>query len=114
MDKLMVVLPIILGNLPLILAWLTGIILAIVFWHRHPKVSLLAIIALSGFLVLSITGTSLSILLPNSLREQGLSTAKIMVRQGIIATIITLLSAGFWGLLLAAIFSDRKNNPPRY
>ncbi len=39
-------------SLLLIPVWLVGIVLALVFWRRHPRVSLLALLALLGFLAL--------------------------------------------------------------
>jgi hypothetical protein len=46
-----------LPQIPVFLVWLVAIILALVFWKRHPTVSLLVVIALFVFLVLSAADT---------------------------------------------------------
>ena len=98
---------------PLVLVWLTGIILAIVFWKRHPWVSLLAVIAFVGLMVLTLTGTYLNGWLPMNLDQSGWTVTQMGIRQGIFALISALLSAGFWALLLAALFGQSKNLPTR-
>jgi hypothetical protein len=95
-------------QLPLYLVWLVAIILAIVFWKKHPTVSLLTLIALVGLLVLSIVGTYASTWLPISLHAQGISTARISVELGIISVASNLLSTAFWILLVIALFGWRK------
>jgi hypothetical protein len=98
-------------DVPVVLVWLIGILLAIVFWKRHPRVSLLALIAFIGLLVLKLAGTYLNGWLPMNLDQSGWTVTQMGIRQGIFALISAVLSAGFWSLLLAAIFGGRKNLP---
>ncbi len=39
------------GAAPVFLVWLIGILFALTRWRRHPKVSLIALIALGGYLL---------------------------------------------------------------
>jgi hypothetical protein len=95
-------------QIPLYLVWLVGIILSIVFWKKHPTVSLLTLIALAGLLILSIVGVYTSTWLPMTLHAQGLSTARIGIELGIISIASSILSTAFWILLVVALFGWRK------
>jgi len=95
-------------QVPVLLAWLIGLILSIVFWQRHPRVSLLTLIALAVLFVETLIDTYLSLWLPLGLREQGLTLAQT---GRIIATkqvLTSLVSAVAWVLVIAAIFGWRK------
>ena len=95
-------------QLPLYLVWLVGIILSIVFWKKHPTVSLLTLIALVGLLIISIVGTYTSTWLPISLHAKGMSTGRIGIELGIISIVSSILSTAFWILLVIALFGWRK------
>jgi hypothetical protein len=95
-------------QLPLYLVWLAGIILSIVFWKKHPTVSLLSLIALVGLLIISIVGVYASTWLPIALRSQGMSTGRIGVELGIISIVSSLFSTAFWILLVIALFGWRN------
>ena len=83
-------------QLPVYVAWLVGVILAIVRWKKHPSVSLMALIA---FVILFLLGTvSLFIAARNGVN---------LGRPGI-AFLEALIRAGAWGLVLAAVFGWRK------
>jgi hypothetical protein len=66
-----------------------------------------------GLMVLTLVGTFINVWLPMNLDRSGMTVTQMGIRLGIFGVISALLSAGFWGLLLAAIFGWRKNNPPR-
>jgi hypothetical protein len=107
MDVLVSALAVLAGKLPVILVWLVGFILALVFWRRHPKVSLLTLIAIGGFLLGSLINSFLAVQLPLMLQQRGWTTSQIGVALSLNAIISSLLSAVFWGLLFAAIFGWR-------
>lgn len=65
-QQLMIYVPII----PLIVAYLVGIILAISWWPRHPRVSLLILVACLIGLFNSLALTWVSVYFPMRLREE--------------------------------------------
>jgi hypothetical protein len=92
---------------PILLVWLAGFILAAVHWRRHPRVSLLTVIALAIFLVETLVNTYLNLWLPLMLSERGVAAVQIgqlFAAKGILTSIIGAVA---WGLLIAAIFSGR-------
>jgi hypothetical protein len=108
MERLIPTLTVYLTQLPVILVWLIGLVLALVYWRRHPTVSLLAIIAIVGFLVTSLVGTYLSVWLPLTLQERGWSIGRIGILMTARGVIGSLISAVLWALLLAAVFGWRN------
>jgi|WetSurMetagenome_2_1015567.scaffolds.fasta_scaffold447987_2 hypothetical protein len=107
MDKFTPTLAAMLVDLPEFLVWLTGIILAVVFWQRHPKASLLTLIAMIGFMTTAVVSTYLSLWLPLTLQERGMPTTQIGLVFAVYGIIRSLVSAIWWGLLVAAIFGRR-------
>ncbi len=95
-------------QLPLLLVWLVGIILALFFWRQHPRVSLLALIAISLLFVEDIASTFLNMWLPLTLRNGGLGIGRLNLLLPIIGVGESVVRAIAWGLLLAAIFGWRK------
>lgn len=92
---------------PLYLIWLIGIVLATLRMQRHPRVSTLVIIALILFILQSLIGTALSIWLPLTLRDGGLSASDIGSVFAFIGVFQTLVSAAGWICLLIALFGWR-------
>lgn len=93
---------------PLFLVWIIGIVLAIIFWRKHPAVSGLTLLAISGFIILDIVNAYLNLRLSTWLLEQGMSPSNsmpIFIAKGIISS---LLDAVLWILLLFSIFGWRK------
>ncbi len=108
MDKFLPTLTSLLIQLPLFLVWLVAWILALVFWRRHPKVSLLTVRALTGFLILSVVSTYLNLWLPLDLRDRGMSVSQIGVFLSVKGIVITLIETGLWTLIVIALFGWRK------
>jgi hypothetical protein len=96
-------------QIPLILVWLVGIIIAIARWKKHPRISLLSVIAITGLLFLSIAGNYLGMWLPVMLRANNWNISRIGVINTAVGFVRSLLSAILWGLILAAIFSKRND-----
>ena len=90
-------------QLPLYAVWITGVVLCMKRWQRHPKVCAVAMVAFSLLFLESLVGTLFTYsLLPQMLKgSQG-------NRMGIVRTII---HAGLWGLVIVAVFGWR--NPVR-
>jgi len=99
-------------QIPLIIVWLFGIIIAIARWKKHPQISLLSIIAITGLLFLSVAGNFLGVWLPVMLRTNNWNINRIGVINAAVGFVRSLLAAILWGLLLAAIFSKRNSKDP--
>ncbi len=97
-----------LTRIPVILVMLTAIILAIVFWRKHPNVSLFTVIGCGGNLILNLVGTYISTWLPMTLSNRGISYSEISVFLGIWSIASSILNMVFWGLIIAAIFGWRN------
>ncbi|MCB0214298.1 MAG: hypothetical protein KDJ52_33475 [Anaerolineae bacterium] len=98
------------SQLPVILVWLAGFIMAIVFWRRHPRVSLLTVIAMVGFFINTLVGTYISLWLPR-MQPQGWSMEQIGMAFAVSGFIRAFISAILWGLLLVAVFGWRGKSP---
>ncbi len=95
-------------QLPLLLVWLVGVILAITNWQRYPKTALLTLIALGIFFLRTLIGTYLSMWLPLMLSRSGVLSSQIGLVITIQSIVLSLASALGWGLILAAIFGRRE------
>jgi hypothetical protein len=93
---------------PIYIAWLVGLILAIVNWKKMPKASLLTVIAIVILFLAGVAGQVFSLNYPITAHESGLSYAKISLVMGIVRIIDVLLTTACWGMLLAAIFGRRN------
>jgi hypothetical protein len=91
--------------LPIWLVWVVGIVLAVVFWRKHPMPSLLALLALLLMLLQSVFGTLASIWV--LFQEQNTEAQRRMM-QSALWGLRTLASAVSYGLLFAAVFGWRK------
>ncbi len=108
MQTLMPTLSALAVQLPIFLVWLIGLILAIVFWKKHPRVSLFATVGISGLFILTLVTTYLNLWLPLMLHERGVSAAQIGVTLGVKGIVTSVFSAIFWGFIIGAILGWRK------
>jgi hypothetical protein len=110
MNTIIPSLSVLLIQLPVLLVWLVGLVLAIVYWKRHPRVSLLALIGLAGLFIANVLGSLVSLWLPLIVEQTGLPGG--MQQYALINAIRTiagsLISAVFWVLVIAAIFGGRR------
>jgi hypothetical protein len=97
--------------LPLYLLWLLGIILAVIRWQRHPKVSILAGLA---FVILIVNGMASTITfawLPGYLQTgQNYSAEQVGQVLSVARVFFNLVSAVAWALILVAIFAERSRS----
>jgi hypothetical protein len=107
---LQALLPTILLQIPVLLVMLVGVILAIVFWRRNAKVSLLAIAALALFFIVRVGSTLQGVLLPLLLGRQGGGFQRVGLLMNCLGIVWSLLSAVALGLLLGAAFGWRKKD----
>ena len=101
-----------LPQIPVFLVWLVALILALVFWKRHPTVSLLVFIALVTFGVRALVDTYLVSWLPLQASQMGWSAQQIATFYGIKAIVDGLCSALGWALIVVAVFGWRKKISP--
>ncbi len=101
------------GQLPVYLVYLVGLIFAIVKYGKHPKPSLFAILALIGLLVTSIGGTVLTLSVIHSQRQSGDPYSAIATQLGILGIIRSLFFAVSIGLLVAAVYTGRTSAKQR-
>ena len=94
-----------LDNSPFFIVWLVGIILAVVRWQKHPRLSLLAIIVFLLFIVCHTITTIVGIALPVLAYQTHMSFTTV----GMINLALSLvLFIPLWSLLLWAIFGWRR------
>ena len=96
------------AHLPLLVVWMVGIGIALARWSKHPRVSLLVVLALSGMLLLGVASTAISVVVPQYLYRQGVTTARTGVVFAIIGLVTATLSAGCWVMVIVALFSGRR------
>src|SRR5512141_647840 len=110
MDTIVPSLSVLLFQLPILLVWLVGLVLAVIYWKRHPRVSLLAIIGIVGLLISTMLGSLASLWMPMICAQNGypggLQQYALLMPLNTFAG--SLLSAAFWVLVIIAIFFGRK------
>jgi hypothetical protein len=95
--------------LPLYLLWMVGIILALVRWQRHPKVSILAGLAFLILIVNGMASTMTMAWLPGYLQSaQNYSAEQLGQVLSVVRVFFNLVSAVAWSLILVAIFGERN------
>ena len=94
---------------PLYLVWLVAIILAILRWSRHPRVSLATVLGVVALWGVSLCVSFLDLWLPYSLRAKGMSMVQVSRVYAAIAIVNSILQAGCWAVLLFAIFGWRPD-----
>lgn len=95
-------------QLPIWTALIVGLVIALVTWRRHPRVSLLSSIALTIFLLQTLLGALINVALPQIIASSGLGTSQLSGFLTIYGTGQSLISAVAWGLLLWAMFGARS------
>ena len=99
-----------LTRMPLYLVWLVGIILGLIYWRRHPRISALATIAFGGLfaaMLFNPVGGPWGSPWAFGSRWTGSQMNFMLVFGGLFST---LLSTAAWVLILLAIFGGRQ--PP--
>jgi 4-amino-4-deoxy-L-arabinose transferase-like glycosyltransferase len=104
------VLPEYLVDIPLHLVCLVGIILALVFYRRHPAVSLLMLCALALVILLGLIGPWTILMAQNKARA-GWSVESIESLINLIRVGYRIFNMAAYGLLLLAVFGWRRRAP---
>jgi hypothetical protein len=100
------------GLSPVLVAYLVGFILCLVFWGRSPGASLLALLAIGLLAVTTLGGTAVQFWVPRYAREAALT----MEAQGRLLSWVALvrssLAAIAYVMLFAAVFVGRALRRP--
>jgi len=90
---------------PYFIVWLVGIILAVVRWQRHPRLSTLVFLTFLLFMVVQVIITVIEMMLPRFAFDNHMSFTTITLIEEALDLILFI---PLWGLLLWAIFGWRK------
>jgi len=107
---LLSLLPTILVQIPILLVMLVGAILALIYWRRNAKVSLLVIVALVLSFIVRAGSALQGALMPFLVNTQGWEFQRIGWLASCLGIVWSLLSAVALGLLLGAAFGWRKRD----
>ena len=94
--------------LPSLLVEIAGLIIAIIFWQRNPKAALVTIIGCVILILESLIFSSINILLPGALNNNGMTASQITNYFYLISFVRSIVSAMGLGCLITAIFCWRK------
>jgi hypothetical protein len=94
-------------SLPLLLVCIGGMILAITYWPRYPRVALLVVIALVLACLDALLGLLVSMLQPGIIHLFGGTARQLGAFYFLIGITRALLGAVAWGFLIAAVFAGR-------
>ncbi len=97
-----------LPRLALWLVWLVAVVLAIRGWSRHPRASLLAVIAVAIFFLDSLLGLGGTFFLNRFIENSRLGGARISAILGMFGAVQLLINVVGWGFAVAAMFADRR------
>ncbi len=89
------------------LVWIVAGILSLSHWRRHPKVSRLTLTAILIFFAESLASVFANFYLPLMLRDAGRANGISPLFYTFTGLISSVIRAVAWGLLVAAIFSQR-------
>ncbi|HEX5736155.1 MAG TPA: hypothetical protein VF131_25225 [Blastocatellia bacterium] len=92
--------------IPVLIVMVVGIIIAFARWKRHPKISLLTLLALGGQVILFVINITLNLYAGRVLFATWTSD-QISTFYTVKYIISSLIEAGLWVLVLLAIFNER-------
>jgi hypothetical protein len=88
---------------------LVGVILALVWWRRHPRVSLLVLLGIGLGVLTAVGGSFMVVWLPDHLRQRGWTFEETLPLYSLMALTGNALRAVAFALILIAIFADRAS-----
>jgi hypothetical protein len=94
-------------RLPMLLLWLVALILCLVRWKRHPKASLLGIVAFSILVLQALVNVGLDVWFFGVMGPptSGMRVGKFYTLRSVLSTIVSAIG---WGFLLVGFFVDRQ------
>jgi hypothetical protein len=105
-----------LQQLPFLLVYLAGMILALVHWQRYPKVALLTFLGTALLFFQAVAGTFLEHVLLREIFVGAGNHAQVMTMQFILRVVRSFVIAGAWVMILFAIFGwrEQRRHQPYY
>jgi hypothetical protein len=114
METAAALLSVLASHAPVYLTLLAAIVFAIIRWSNHPKVSLMAVLGTSSFLLLSMSGAAVSVWLPLHLRvTRGMSVLQMGQVMAVWSIAMSFMQAGSWVLVIVAMFGWRSPSTNR-
>lgn len=100
-----------LGSVPLAVAMLIGLAMAVARHGRHPRVSLFAAIGFAIGLLMVVSGLAFNAWIRRAAADGNAmaSFGSLMIGYNVLHAV---LSTASWGFLIAAVFCDRPAPPP--
>ena len=95
-------------SLPLLIAWLVGLILAIGRWKKNPRVSLLTLLALIILGIVHILSVAFNTSFYYIASMNGMNGITVRTIQIVVQVVFSLGNAAGWVLLLIALFGKGK------
>lgn len=95
------------AQLPVLAMFGLGILLAILWWKQHPKVSFITFLGFGLMLITSVAMSAINVWLPLYMRENDLSVKVMSTVYLYLGLTRSVIHAGGLGLLLWAIFMGR-------
>jgi hypothetical protein len=99
---------------PLIVVWLVGMVLALMWWQRAPRVAAVTCAACAVFMADALIGSFVSVALPSMLLQRGQGPSQLGFAFAAIGIIRSLLHTALWCGILFAIFSGRGPAPAKH
>jgi hypothetical protein len=97
-------------QIPLIVVWFVGIILALVYWKRHPAVSFLMLASMVLLIISALFNVFMVGILPVSF---GINMRSLSMVLGIGRVFNVIVEISAWIMLIIALFGWRKTSAPK-
>ncbi len=101
------------GQIPLLIVWIGGIVLALARWRRHPMVSLMAVAGLAVVLIAALINVYSSMVLPRAMADAGKPIPEVVTSMQIRYLVNYLVSSVGWALVVGAVFAGRAKQETR-
>lgn len=111
MELLPVVLSSLVTSIPSVIVDVALLVVAILRWNRHPRISMLASTSAVLLLLLDVLARAAFAVMPYKLEESGRSMASLGVLYAVLGGASSLLHALALTLLVVAVFSERGPAP---
>jgi MFS superfamily sulfate permease-like transporter len=99
---------------PVLLVYVIGLVLALVFWQRHPRPCVLVLLAMVLALFTSLVSAFLFTYLPRAMDEFGWNHHQLGLMLSAVSITASILHAGAMGMLLTAVFVGRQSALARW
>lgn len=100
----------ILPQLPTLLVWLVGLVLALVYWKRHPHASGRLVTGLVILAIVALLGTAQNAAMPWLAQRYGASSIALV--SGVSGIVRGVIAAVGWAFMVSAVFGDRPKTAP--